>query len=114
MNAPADKVYNTAVTVMNSMFVNIKTVAKNQGTSSWASNNVSLGSQRYKEKTRFTVMVSDKGKNKSILRIARERSTNMMGGWGKASSGRFLHYEYKVLQKINAARAAKIDQQASK
>ncbi len=112
-NAPADKVYNTAVKVMNSMFVRIRTTGRNQGASGWQTKPVSLGTKHYKERTRFTVKVSSKGKNKSVLRISRERSSNMMGEWNKPLPGRLLSYEYDVLKKINASRAAGIDKQAS-
>lgn len=49
-----------------------------------------------------------------MLNISRGRATNLMGDWDKAREVRFLHYEYKVLQKIDAARTAKIDKKASK
>ncbi len=112
-NAPADKVYNTAVKVMNSRFVRIRTTERNTGASSWQTKPVSLGSKHYKEKTRFTVKVSSKGKNKSVLMISRERSSNMMGHWNKPLPGRLLSYEYDVLKKINASRAAEIDKMAT-
>lgn len=114
MNSPADKVYSAAVKHMNSMFIKIKNTAKNKGSSNWQTNDVSLGSQRYKEKVRFTVKVTAKGKNKSVLNISRERSSNLMGSWDKIHSGRYLHYEFNVLKKMDAARAAEINKKASK
>jgi len=113
-NEPAGKVYNTAAKYMNSMFIDIKNTGENAGASKWQTNNVTLGSNKYQEKLRFTVKVDAKGENKSALNISRERSTNMMGDWDKASAGRYLHYEYNVLKKINAAKAAEIDKKASK
>lgn len=113
MNAPADKVYNAAVNTMNSMFVRIRTTGRNQGASSWQIKPVSLGTKHYKEKTRFTVKVTAKGKNKSVLIISKERSSNMMGDWNRPLPGRLMSYEYQVLKKINPARAAEIDKNAT-
>lgn len=113
MNAPANKVYNAAVKVMNSRFIRIRKTGRNTGASSWQTQPVSLGTKHYKEKTRFTVKVSSKGKNKSVLRISKERSSNMMGHWNKPLPGRLLSYEYEVLKKINASRAAEIDKMAT-
>lgn len=113
MNAPADKVYATAVQVMNSLFVDIKPAGKNTGASSWQVNDTKLGTEKYKEKIRFTIKVSAQGSNKSTLIIGRERSSNLTGNWSKPVTGRFLNYEYKVLQKIDAAKAAEIDKKSS-
>jgi len=113
INSSASKVYTAAEKYMNSMFIKIKPTGKNTGASSWSINDVTLGSNKYKEKVRFTVRVASKGNNKSKLNISRERSTNMMGDFSKPVAGRYLTYEYNVLKKMNPARAAQIDKNAS-
>jgi hypothetical protein len=111
-NAPADSVYNTAVSVMNSMFIQISTTGKNEGASAWQTSNVSLGSSTYQEKIRFTVKVTAASQGTSSLRIQRERKSNHMGSW-KTTAARNQVHEYNVLQKIDPARASEIDRNAS-
>ena len=112
-NVLADKLYNTAVGVMNSKFISISKNGMNEGASFWNTNNRRVGSKVHREKVRFTVKVMDVGKNKSRLNISRETVSNFTGRWGRTTKSRYFSYEYSVLQKLNPQRAAQIDKIAA-
>lgn len=113
-NAPANQVYDAAVKVMSSQLIKINSGGKTYGASDLVYSDYIFGGKKNKQRIRFTVAAVDAGKGKSTLRIHKEKATNFMGEWGKPHKMRFLTYEYQTLQKVDAAKAAKIDKLASK
>ena len=95
------------------IFTNTVTHDDSKGTTTPFRTYTTLGGKAYQEKTRFSVKVTDRGKNTSTVRVFHESQNNMMGDWGDVRQGRMLVYEFNILQKVNPSKAGEIEKMAS-
>ncbi len=112
--APAPKVYEAAVEVYKGMYTPLtEKTGELSGASQWVTENKTLGTMTYRERSRFSVEVTAKGDGKSIVRCFREYQKESDEKWGEVIKGRMQAHEFYVLKKVNSQAAADIEKNAA-
>lgn len=111
--APAADVYEAAEAEFKGMYTPINSTGKTTGASEWITRPTELGGKKYKEKSRFTVTVTPKGKKMSMVVVSRESATDITGKWGDTRKARMGVYEFNILKRLDSAKAQEVEAKAA-
>lgn len=118
-NAPASKVYAVAESLFAEMKTPLHSSKQNEGMSDWVWQRHELGMSSYKERTRFTVTVTDVGQSQSKVRVFKESEPDkktektLTSDMAQVSKVRQTVFEHLILKKLDPTAAEKIETSAS-
>ena len=110
-NAPAAKVYAAASDVLAEAGTQITSTGDNRGASEWDTLQHDMGAASYMEKVRISVSVITVSDSQSKVRVFKQ-SVPLKSTF-KGGSQRQLFWEFRILQRVDAVAASKIEASAA-